>query len=203
MDEKTEELRDIFIDATGADTVTERQEESHGSLTDENDADVDSRLRELVDTMRERYDFDSDLDEDALVGVVRGFHDDADDATLAADVDASEDEVFAARMDLHLVRESDRETPEVPFEFEAIEELVVEGADTDEMVETLDADRETVDHYRRVAEADAEATRASDRFRDEFAELLTDSELEGRLAHDAREDGLEEATEDIETDVSF
>ncbi|MFB6154352.1 MAG: conditioned medium-induced protein 4 [Haloferacaceae archaeon] len=200
MDEKTEELRDIFIDATGEDTVTERQEESHGSLTEEDDGDVDARLRELVDTMRERYDFESTLDRDGLVTVVRGFYDDEDDADIAGDLDVSPEGVFDARMDLHLVREDDRSPP---FEYEALHDLVVEGADTEEMAETLDADPETVDHYRRVAETEVEATRASNRFRDEFAELLTDSELSGRLAHDAQEDGLEEATEDIETDVSF
>lgn len=32
MDEKTEELRDIFVDVAGEDTVTERQEDGHGSL---------------------------------------------------------------------------------------------------------------------------------------------------------------------------
>jgi hypothetical protein len=41
------------------------------------------------------------------------------------------------------------------------------------------------------------------RFRDAFADLLTDADLSARLAEDARRDGLEEATEDIETDVSL
>ena len=41
------------------------------------------------------------------------------------------------------------------------------------------------------------------RFRDEFAELLTDEAISDRMAQDAREDGLREATEDMETDVSL
>jgi hypothetical protein len=97
---------------------------------------------------------------------------------------------------------------------------VVGGADVDDCVAALnerepgddegvddaadaEIDRETVARYRRVAEADVESIRASDRFRDEFEELLTDAELSARLARDAREDGLQEATEDIETDVSL
>lgn len=199
MDEKTEELRDIFIDTTGSDTVTESQEESPGSLTRDGD-DVEGRLRELVDAMTDRYAFDSHLDEEGLLTVVRAFYGGADDETIADELGVDEDEVVAARLDLHLVRESDRAAP---FDFDALQRLVVDGADVEEMVAELDADRETVAHYRRVAETEAEATRANDRFRDEFAELLTDSDLSGRLASDAREDGLEEATEDIETDVSF
>jgi hypothetical protein len=199
MDEKTEELRDIFIDATGSDTVTERQEESRGSLTRDG-ADVEGRLRELIDAMTDRYAFDSDLDEEALLTVVRAFYDGADDAAIAEDLGIDEDGVLTARLDLHLVRESDCDAP---FEFDALQRLVVEGADVQEMAAALDADRETVAHVRRVAETEVEATRANDRFRDEFAELLTDSDLSARLAREAREDGLEEATEDIETDVSF
>ena len=41
------------------------------------------------------------------------------------------------------------------------------------------------------------------RFRDAFSDLLTDADLSTRLAADARRDGLKEATEDIETDVSL
>ena len=199
MDEKTEELRDIFIDTTGSDTVTERQEESRGSLTRDAD-DVEGRLRELVDAMSDRYEFDSNLGEAALLTVVRTFYDGADDETIADELGVDEAAVVTARLDLHLVRESDCDAP---FDFDALQRLVADGADLGEMAAELDADRETVARYRRVAETEAEATRANDRFRDEFAELLTDSDLSGRLARDAREDGLEEATEDIETDVSF
>ena len=40
MDEKTAELRDIFIEATGSDTVTEQQSESRGSLADVDDPEA-------------------------------------------------------------------------------------------------------------------------------------------------------------------
>lgn len=199
MDEKTEELREIFIDTTGADTVTESQEEGPGSLaTDE--SEPGSRLTELVETMRERYEFESGLDTEELVTVVRNYFDDADDAGIAAAVGTDEATVFEARMDLHLVREVDRDAP---FELAELRRLHVEELGVDEMAERLETDPDTVRDYLPVVEADLESTRANDRFRDGFAELLTDSELEDQMARDTREDGLEEATEDIETDVSF
>ncbi|MFC7097441.1 conditioned medium-induced protein 4 [Halobaculum marinum] len=198
MDEKTAELRDIFLDTTGGETVTERQEEGRGSLAAESDAD--GRIAELVARMRERYEFASDLDDAALQRVVRLFFEDAADAAIAAAVDADEATVFDARMDLHLVRDADREAP---FDLAELRSLYVEDVPLAERAAELDADEETVAHYSRVVAADVRSTRANDRFRDEFAELLTESDLKHGLTEDAREDGLREAAEDIETNVSF
>lgn len=213
MDDKTAELRDIFVDATGSDTVTERQEEGRGSLASADESAVGPRLRELIATMREQYGFETHLDDAALESVVRGFYGvDGDDATLAAwlreeaDVDVDADDAFLARTDLHLVRPADRD---VPY-FDDLRGLVVEGADDDAVRAALaegtdghDVDAATVARLRRVVETDLASTRTGDRFRDEFEELLTDVELSDTLARDAREDGLREATEDMETDVSF
>ncbi|WP_251328710.1 conditioned medium-induced protein 4 [Haloplanus pelagicus] len=171
MDDKTAELRDIFLDATGEETVTERQAEGRGSLVDAADPErVDTRLRDLVATMRDRYEFETDLDPDAYVRLVYGFHDGEDDATLAEALGVDAETVLGARLDCHLVREADHDDGSI---------------------------------RERALAADREATRANDRFRDAFAELLTDADLGDRLASDSREDGLREATEDIETDVSF
>ena len=199
MDEKTAELRDIFIDATGSDTVTENQEESPGSLADEPEDD-EGRVRELIARMRDRYEFASDLDDDALETVVREYHDDEDDEAIAADLDVDEEAVFDARMDLHLVRESDRDAP---FGMELLRSMYVEEFPVEEIADRFGGTEEEVAHYLQVVEADVESTRANDRFRDEFAELLSDADLAGGLTDEAHEDGLREATEDMETDVSF
>ncbi|WP_129114350.1 conditioned medium-induced protein 4 [Halegenticoccus tardaugens] len=199
MDEKTAELRDIFIDATGSETVTESQEEARGSLTDDEEG-ANERVAQIIATMRERYTFDSSLDDDGLRRVVRGFFDDESDATLADELGVDESEVFDARMDLHLVREEDRDAP---FELDELRPMVVENDPLEARAEALGADETVVARYSEVAEADIESTRANDRFRDEFEELLTDSDLSTQLATNAREDGLKDATEDIETDVSF
>ncbi|SDX78957.1 hypothetical protein [Halobellus clavatus] len=244
MDEKTAELRDLFVDATGEEAVTESQSRPRGSLSEPADATVEDRLTALVEEMQERYDFASSLSTADLVAVVRGFFDpdvtgaDAESwsaaadaalaSTLSADVDA--EAVFRARMDLHLVSGSDRDAP---IAYDRLRSLVSAstGADgsltDDELAAAIasgsedsieddaandvaengaaenDVAPETVRRYRRVAEADLVSRRANHRFRDAFTDLLTDADLSTRLAEDARRDGLTEATEDIETDVSL
>ena len=199
MEDKTSELRDIFVETTGSDTVTERQEESRGSIAD-GDRDVDERVGEVIDEMRERYDFRSDLDDDALRAVARGYFDGDDDAALAEAVGADEGGVVAARLDLHLLRDDDRES-EMPFD--RLRSMVADGADVEAVAEAFVVSEERARDAFRVASAAVESRRVNDRFRDEFAELLTDDDLSSQFARDAREDGLEDATEDLETDVSF
>jgi len=202
MDEKTERLRDLFIETTGADTVTERQEESPGSLAGE-DAPPPDRVAGIVARMRERYEFRTDLDDDALAALAARFFDGADDAAIADALGVDPAAVFEARMDLHLVREADRDADDADLDVGALRDLAVEGVPVAERGDRLDADHDTVRRYSRVVAADLASTRANDRFRDEFRALFTDAEIEGPLARDAREDGLAEATEDMETDVSF
>lgn len=198
MDEKTEELRDIFLEATGSETVTERQEEGRGSIRGGDDAVSDERLTALVDRMRDRFTFRSSLDTDSLVTVARGFFAERTDADLASELDVDETDVFEARMDLHLVADADHTSVD-----EAVRPLVVDGASIEACLEAVEAAPETVRRAYLVTESEAAATRASHRFRDEFAELLTDEEISAHLASDARRDGLKDATEDLETDVSF
>jgi len=198
MDEKTEELRDIFVDTTGGDSVTERQEEGHGSLAAE--SDPSERVTELVERMRERYEFDAELSTDELRRVARLFFEDADDAAIADELGRSAEAVFDARMDLHLVREAEREGP---LDRSRLRSLHAEGVPMAERAAEFDADEATVARQSAVVAADLESTRANDRFRDEFAELLGESDLKGGHTEDAREDGLREAAEDIETNVSF
>lgn len=201
MDEKTEALRNIFVETTGEEAVTEDQQDGPGDLVEEKEErSADERLPELVARMRERYAFQSGLDDEALVEVVRAYHDDADDEVIAERIDADRETVFTARMDLHLVREGDREAP---FPYEALRRLVVEEVPIEQRAARLDSDESLVEHYSQVVHTDLRATRANRRFTDEFAELLTDQDLERRHADETREDGLEEATEDIETDVSL
>ncbi|SMO56717.1 hypothetical protein [Halorubrum cibi] len=209
MDEKTEELRDLFVDATGSETVTERQAESPGSLVDRDDDAVADRVAALVATMRERYGFDSDLGDAGYERVVVGFFDGEDDAAIAdalggsgSAVDSGIDAraVRDARLDLHLVADADRDAP---FEYAALKRLLAADRSVEAAAAELDADAETVREFVPVARADLASTRVNDRFRDEFRALLTDADIEDAHAATAREDGLREATEDIETDVSL
>lgn len=198
MDEKTEELRDLFMDVTDEETVTEAQEESRGSLTDERDAG--ERIGSIVARMREKYDFDTSLSDEELATVVEGFYTGAADSAIAEELDASRRDVFRARLDLHLVR--DRDT-DAPFDFAAFRDLLSEGRSTGDVADELDVSPSTVRRYRRVVESQNEARRVSDRFRSEFEDALVDVDLAERFTSDMKDDGLEEATDGMETNVSF
>ncbi|WP_135821792.1 conditioned medium-induced protein 4 [Halostella litorea] len=199
MDEKTEELRDIFIDVTDEETVTESQEETPGSLTDETEG-VEDRLRSVVSRMRERYEFGTDLGDGDLVTLVELFYDGESDATIARELDVSRKVAFRARLDLHLVR--DRDT-DAPFDLAALRERLTDDPSTAELADEFDVSESTVRRYRRVVRAQNESRGANDRYRDEFDRLLADGDLSGGLTEDVQEDGLADATEGMETDVDF
>jgi outer membrane murein-binding lipoprotein Lpp len=202
MDEKTESLRDLFVETTGAESVTEEQAAGRGTLADRDDAESEARVREVVAEMRARYGFTSALADDttALVAVARGFHEgDADDAVAAA-LDVDERTVRDARLDLHLVRDADR-APPAGVDPRALRRLAAEGATLGAAAAALDRDPAALAPAYRAALTDAASRRANDRFRAEFAALLADADLTERLTE--LDDGLREATEDTETDVSF
>ena len=198
MDEKTEELRDIFIDVADEETVTEQQEESPGSLTDSEEST--ERLGDIVARMREEYEFATDLSDEALATVVEGFYRDLSDADIAEELGASGREVFRARMDLHLVRKRDTDAP---FELTALRDLLTEDRSTGEIADRLDVSESTVRQYRRVVAAQDEACRVSERFQSEFEDVLLEAEMSEQFTDDMADDGLEEATEGTETNVSF
>lgn len=200
MDDRTEDLRDLFVETTGAESVTERQADDRGSLADRGDGGA--RAREAVARMRERYAFGTDLDDDALVRVARAFFAERDDAAVADDLGVDPATVTRARFDLHLVDDADREPP-AGVDLAALRRRVVAGDDLADVAAAFDADPDDLADAYRAAVADVQARRANGRFRDELAEALTDADLATRLASDVREDGLREATEDLETDVSF
>ena len=201
MDERTEELKELFVETTGAEEVTETQEAEPGELTGETaPEDAPEQVQDIVGQMRERYAFESGLDDEALTRLVLGFYADEDDAELATALDADEETVFTGRMDLHLLREAEREPP---FPFEKLRELVVEDVPLQARAERLDSDEETVERYSEIVAAQLRSTRANHRFVDEFADLLTDADLSDSHAAAARESGLEEAAEDIETNTQL
>lgn len=198
MDEKTETLRDIFIDVAEQDTVTEQQEESPGTLTEH--AARERRVHAVIAEMRERYAFETDFDDDALAQIARGHCEGESDAEIAAALDADPADVRRARLDLHLLDEDDRE---LPVDLAAVREAIDEEATVADLDDRFDAARSDLVTAREVIQAEREMRRSNYRFRDEFHALLTDSDLSERLTESAKEDGLEDATEGIETNTSF
>jgi len=181
--ERTEHLRDVFESVTGTDTATETQRGDRGSLLDQGGAD--GRLSGVVAEMRETLGFETALDDDALARVVRRFYEGADDAAIAADLGVGEATVRRARADLHLLRKGDAD-PGLVAALHA-------GDDPD-------ADPTAVERAERVVRVHRRSRRVSERFRTAFEELLTDADIQGSLAADARADGLREAAADIEPD---
>lgn len=200
MDDKTQELRDIFLDVSEDETVTESQEDTHGSLA--SDDEIDARIVETIDRMREDFDFQTDLADDALVTIVRAYYSGDSDEEIAAvvDTDVSENDIRTARLDLHLLRPEDTE---VDFDITALRELLEDDAPVDEITDELDIDEATVEEYREVLRVRAIIQRTNARYPIEFEDALQDTQIADRLTHDTREDGLEEATEGQEVDVSF
>ncbi|ELZ02278.1 hypothetical protein C482_05351 [Natrialba chahannaoensis JCM 10990] len=196
MNEKTEELREIFTDVTdGEETITESQEDTRGSLEKDEQTD-DERLESVVAQMRERYEFETPLSDEELIAVAKAFYDDDSDAAIADDLGVAPEVVFEARMALHLVGEDD-----------ADEVDLVAIRDRDEDDETLateyDVSAAEIRRFRRIAAAQDESRAANDRYRDEFDSILADADLSTQMATDVREDGLEDATEGMETNVDF
>ena len=197
MDEKTEELRDIFVNVTDESTVTERQEDLRGSLARE--GAPTERTERVVRAMAERYAFETDLAVETLVELVEAFYGGAGDGNLAETIEESRHAVFRARMDLHLVREADTEAP---FELNALRERLEREDSVGEIAADLEVAESTVRRYRQVVETQTERRTVGDRFREAFNEIYLDTDL---AAHtdDVTRDGLEEATDGLESDVSF
>ncbi|WEL20160.1 hypothetical protein [Halorhabdus sp. BNX81] len=200
MDEKTDELRELFEEVAGTDTVTESQEDGRGTLSEIDEERVDRRLREIVEQLRGAFPFETTLADDARVRLIRGFYRGESDDDLAAALDVDTETVIVARLELHLFRESDTDTP-IPWD--ECRRYLRESEDDEEVAATLDLDPEAVDRYRAVADARDEARNVSHRFRSAYRDAIPDADLAEPLLDDVTEDGLDEAAADIETDVSF
>jgi hypothetical protein len=200
MDEKTEELREVFLDVADEETVTERQEDPRGSIAVDDD-DIEDRLRSTITTMEDRYDVAPEFSRGELVELVRLFYEGADDAEIARElggVDA--DAVSRARLDLHLVTAEDREGP---IDLDELRDRLDAGRSLGEITDDIDATESALERWKWVAEIEEERRLVGDRFRLEFERLLGEEALTGRLTEGITEDGLEDATEGIETNVSF
>jgi hypothetical protein len=200
MDEKTEELRDIFVSVTDEDTVTESQEETHGSLASEEE--LGARLETTISDMREDLEFATSLDDDELATVVRGFYAGDSDTDIARRLgdESKAKTVGRARVDLHLLRDDDTDAP---LDLDSLRRLDDEDGSLEAIATALDVSESTARRYRRVVRTQDEIQRVNDRYRAEFETLLRDREISERLTSDVHEDGLDEATEGQETDVTL
>lgn len=201
MDEKTEELRDLFLDVTDEQTVTESQESTRGSLTDDGRPD-DDRLQAVIEQLQEKFSFETDWTTDTYCELVRAFYDGKDDEEIAETLDRSPTAVFWARTDLHLLRDDDPAGDSLPDD---ARETISERADADSgtLGAELGIEQAAVERCRAVLAARDRSRRVSQRFQTEFEAILTDAALTGQFTTETQEDGLDEATEGAEVDVDF
>lgn len=198
MDEKTAELRDIIMEVTDDGTVTENQEESRGTLT-EDEREIEEKLRATIERMRSKISFQTDLSVDELVSVVRGFYNGDRDTEIAVELGCSENTVVQARLDLHLIRDSEINGS---FDIDTLRELLADQTPVSEIAATMGVEELIVKEYTRIVRTQSEIRRVNGMYTDKFEELLTDADLEEHT-EDVTDDGLDEATEGMESNVSF
>jgi hypothetical protein len=199
-EKKAEELRDIFVDVTDESTVTEEREEERGTLPGEDE--IDDEITDIVNEMRDEHGFETSLEDDEIVQVVRLYHDDESDAEIARELgdDSLDKTVRRARIGLHLFRDSDFDAP---FEIDRLEKLLDEEATNSEIADELGVSSSTVRSYRRAVEARGRSEELENEYAERFEAVLEDREISERFTPDAKRDGLEGATEDAEVDVDI
>lgn len=198
--EKTEKLRDLFMEVTDESTVTEEQEESHGTLKDEEE--IKEEVKRIVNEMVDRYDIRTKLEDDDLVEIVRLYHDDYSDTEIARELGDQKlnKTVARTRIKLHLFRDSDFDAP---FEMDELRDLIDEDLSTSEIAEELDVSSSTVRSYANVVEAEREAKKVNDKYQERFKDVLEDREISEKMTSAAKDDGLSEATEGLEVDMDM
>jgi DNA-binding CsgD family transcriptional regulator len=198
--EKAEQLRDLFVDVTDESTVTEERNEERGTLPDKEE--IDDEIRGVIEDIRDEYGFETSLEDDELVTVVRLYHDGASDAQIARELgdDSLDKTVRRARIGLHLFRDSDFDAP---FEIDRLRELLDQDATNADAADELGVSASTVRSYRDAVEARREAEAAENEYADRFEAILEDREIAETFTSDAKRDGLEGATEDAEVDVDL
>lgn len=198
MDDKTEQLRELFLETTEETTVTDEQAETRGSLTDR--PDVEERLTDLLADMRERYPFQTDLSDAHLHQLLEGYYDGASDDELASQLSVSAETIRRARFDLHLVRATDFAASVDPAR---LRKLHATDASVETIADTFELDQSTAERQLEAVTVELRSRSANHRYRDAFAALFADADLAATHTDDALEDGLAEATEGLETNVSF
>ncbi|WP_433633502.1 hypothetical protein [Halomicrococcus sp. NG-SE-24] len=190
--DQTERLREIFQDITDESTVTEEQQESHGTL--QQDSAVDETLREIIQEMQAAYEFQTSLSTAELVDLVQLYFDDYSDTAIARELgNASRDKSVArARIHLQLFRDRDFDAP---FDVDRLRALLDDEMSTAEIADRLAVSTSTVRKYRRVVRAEHAAEDVDHRYRQRFEDALADPDQEDSL-RESLADGLDDALDD-------
>jgi len=194
MDDKTEELRDIFLSVSDEESVTESQTEDRGSLLGESGGDLEA----VIEQLREKFGFELSLSDRERCRLIEGFYNGKDDGELAEELGIEAEAAFEARMELHLLREDEPRLSE-----DSLDVIRDSDQSAEALATALGVSADEIRRSRAVLDAQARSRRVSQRFRTAYEERLTDTELTDHLAAETHEDGLDGATEGAETDVEF
>ncbi|WP_433632859.1 response regulator receiver protein [Halomicrococcus sp. NG-SE-24] len=190
--DQTERLREIFQDITDESTVTEEQQESHGTL--QQSSAVDETLREIIQEMQAEHEFQTSLSTADLIDLVQLYFDDYSDTAIARELgDASRDKSVArARIHLQLFRDTDFDAP---FDLDRLRALLDEEASTTEIADRLAVSTSTVRKYRRVTQAERAAEAVNHHYQQRFEDALAEPDQEESL-RESLADGLDDALDD-------
>ena len=187
--EKTDRLREIFLDVADNPTVTEDQQETPGTL--ESNSVPNESLRAIVQEMKQKYGFRTSLEMDELVTLVQLFYDDYSDTAIARELgNASRDKTVArARIHLQLLRETDFDAP---FDLDHLRDLLDDETSPETMAEVLDVSKSTVRRYRRILDAEQAAEAVDYRYQQRFEAVLAGPETDQSI-RESLESGLDDA----------
>ncbi|WP_435158897.1 response regulator receiver protein [Haladaptatus sp. DFWS20] len=187
--EKTEQLREIFLDVADDSTVTENQEETPGTLGD--NSGPTEALQPIIREMKQKYGFRTSLEIDELATLVQLFYDEYSDTAIARELgNASRDKtVTRARIHLQLLRETDFDAP---FDLDQLRGLREEETSLETIAETLDVSKSTVGRYCRILDAEQAAAAVDHRYQHQFEAALTDSGTDQSI-RESLDSGLDDA----------
>jgi hypothetical protein len=187
--EKTDRLREIFLDVAGDHTVTEDQQETPSTI-ESNSVPSDS-LRAIIQEMKQKYGFRTSLETDELITLVRLFYEDYSDTAIARELgNASRDKtVTRARIHLQLFRETDFDAP---VDLDELRDLLDAETSTTKIAKALDTSKSTIGRYRRILDAEQAAEAVDHRYQQRFEEALSDPETDHSI-REALKSGLDDA----------
>jgi hypothetical protein len=188
--EKTEQLREIFLDVADDSTVTESQEETPGTLGD--NSGPTEALRPIIREMMQKYGFQTSLETDELATLVHLFYEEYSDTAIARKLgNASRDKtVTRARIHLHLLRETDFDAP---FDLDQLRNLrEEEETSTKTIAETLNVSKSTVGRYCRLLDAEQATAAVDHRYQQQFEAAIADSDPD-RSIRESLDSGLDDA----------
>lgn len=156
MDKETQQLRDLFVDVTNEDTVTESQDPTGTAPRVTPDTAPSDDLATVIMDIQDETGFTTQLTTDELVTLVTEYFAGASDYEIAEILgDTNRDKVVTrARINLHLFRDRDFDAP---FDLAEFETQIENGLSIPDCAEQLGISRSTAWQYYRRLNLRAEA----------------------------------------------